>query len=720
MDSGEQHAIVLDYKTTVPWQVDIVEYPNDGGVFNVEYDYDSTGAVNKVYPAGDSAHPYWQLKDTDQGFRPKVEAFGNGLVTTRDYYSLTNGTEDCVAYPSGSCLPGRLRGILTENGATASSATIFPVQNTQYTYDGNGNVASFVPGVGAPIAELYNYDAFDRLSTHLEQIPAAPGTVPIEAYSYDLMGNITVKNADSYKYQNAGHPFQVTSTPGAAYGYDNAGNQTTRNGTSIPGGSQTLEYNEFNMPWRITTGSGSANQVEFEYDAFGSRVIKRKLSGGSPSQITLDIAELYEQDDQYAAGVSDPVQRTHKYRIYANRQVAQVTRIQVGSTIDTSQDTTVYLHDDIIGSASVITDSGGNLVEQRKYSSFGDDGGDVNYAATGVLRGFTGADEDADLGLVNMRGRLYDPKLGRFITPDPFVTRPYNAQGLNRYAYVENNPLKFVDPTGFDGEDSGYETGGFAAGQPARWQIQDMGTAGGEAAGAAQQAAATESQQAAAGAAAEASGSAVAGGRGNAAATTADPTDSSAHGPTWTAGNHGGDSNGTPAGGPGSDGTGKSLSDTGGLVGAGAAVAEDAAKGAGRAVWAGGYWLGANGKWNSIEWGGNGATKGISLARAALDEAGAMGRLAHAAGAVGAFVGIAVSGVDLFGNVSGHQWGAAIKDGLDIAAGVVGFFGPVGFFISFTYFTFSSIDTTSAGMSSSVGSDSQSSSDGGGGGAPGN
>ena len=49
-----------------------------------------------------------------------------------------------------------------------------------------------------------------------------------------------------------------------------------------------------------------------------------------------------------------------------------------------------------------------------------------------------------------MKGRLYDPKLRRFITPDPFVTDPFNPQGLNRYSYVQNNPLTYTDPSGFD------------------------------------------------------------------------------------------------------------------------------------------------------------------------------------------------------------------------------------------------------------------------------
>jgi hypothetical protein len=50
-----------------------------------------------------------------------------------------------------------------------------------------------------------------------------------------------------------------------------------------------------------------------------------------------------------------------------------------------------------------------------------------------------------------MKGRLFDTKLRRFMTPDPFVTEPFNPQGLNRFSYVQNNPLSFVDPSGFCG-----------------------------------------------------------------------------------------------------------------------------------------------------------------------------------------------------------------------------------------------------------------------------
>lgn len=47
-----------------------------------------------------------------------------------------------------------------------------------------------------------------------------------------------------------------------------------------------------------------------------------------------------------------------------------------------------------------------------------------------------------------MNGRLYDPKLHRFLQPDNYVQDPFNTQNYNRYGYVLNNPLKYTDPTG--------------------------------------------------------------------------------------------------------------------------------------------------------------------------------------------------------------------------------------------------------------------------------
>jgi len=66
---------------------------------------------------------------------------------------------------------------------------------------------------------------------------------------------------------------------------------------------------------------------------------------------------------------------------------------------------------------------------------------------------FTGQREEAGLGLYYYGARWYDPALGRFIQPDTIVPNPGDVQSFDRYAYVNNNPLKYIDPTGHWSED---------------------------------------------------------------------------------------------------------------------------------------------------------------------------------------------------------------------------------------------------------------------------
>jgi RHS repeat-associated protein len=65
--------------------------------------------------------------------------------------------------------------------------------------------------------------------------------------------------------------------------------------------------------------------------------------------------------------------------------------------------------------------------------------------------GFTDQEHDDGVGLINMRGRVYDPVTRTFLTTDP-VVGSLKIGGWNKYAYVFNNPLKYFDPSGFDGE----------------------------------------------------------------------------------------------------------------------------------------------------------------------------------------------------------------------------------------------------------------------------
>ena len=72
----------------------------------------------------------------------------------------------------------------------------------------------------------------------------------------------------------------------------------------------------------------------------------------------------------------------------------------------------------------------------------------VRYVRYAETRGFTGHEHYAGLKVINMNGRLYDPVIARFFSPDNFVQAPEFTQSYNRYSYCLNNPLQYTDPSG--------------------------------------------------------------------------------------------------------------------------------------------------------------------------------------------------------------------------------------------------------------------------------
>ncbi len=103
----------------------------------------------------------------------------------------------------------------------------------------------------------------------------------------------------------------------------------------------------------------------------------------------------------------------------------------------------------------ILATRAGELIEEFSYDAWGmrrDPATFEVYAIVpqgGTAYGFTGHEHIDLFMLVNMDGRMYDPVLGRFLSPDPVLQFPNYTQGLNPYSYALNNPLRFVDPNGY-------------------------------------------------------------------------------------------------------------------------------------------------------------------------------------------------------------------------------------------------------------------------------
>lgn len=104
---------------------------------------------------------------------------------------------------------------------------------------------------------------------------------------------------------------------------------------------------------------------------------------------------------------------------------------------------------DHLGSNSVVTGAGGSLVSQLRYDPWGEVRD--TYGTTPTDKTYTGqrsymGETGPGFGLMYYNARWYDPSIGRFAQADTIV--PPGIQGLDRYAYVNNNPLNYNDPSG--------------------------------------------------------------------------------------------------------------------------------------------------------------------------------------------------------------------------------------------------------------------------------
>lgn len=119
--------------------------------------------------------------------------------------------------------------------------------------------------------------------------------------------------------------------------------------------------------------------------------------------------------------------------------VVGVVYAQQSSTVTT----VTYIYTDAQGNVIAKADDQGNIIARYTYRPYGTQ----QSGPTNTGPGYTGHVHDPDTGLVYMQQRYYDPD-GRFISPDPVGPTPGNIYNFNRYAYANNNPLRFIDPTG--------------------------------------------------------------------------------------------------------------------------------------------------------------------------------------------------------------------------------------------------------------------------------
>ncbi len=394
-----------------------VRYPSlgSGAPVIAQYGYDPlSGALSSLDEVGSGTpRQIWQLDAAYQGTAIAQETFGNGAQTSYTYFPDSRMVESI--------------------GTTVGGAV---VQALAYDYFPNDKVRNKSDSTRG--YESHYYDALGRLEG-LVRFDANGQHMSDVSYDYQPNGNLThaVGSRGGGITYDPARPQLVQQVGPNTYGHDSLGRVTSRVGPDITGGAQEIEYTFFDLPRRVVTGLGTdLTTTEYVYTAGGQRVLERN---GTEAR--------YSTGQGYEAVFSEVTGAliSEHFRLHASgRPVAEIVRDAGGS------ETVEYIHTDALGSIDALSSEDGTFVRQA-WEPFGavNDAWTDPPAGLETRLGFTGHLDDAGTGLINMQGRIYDPLVGRFLTPDPVVQAPYWSQGHNQYSYVYNDPVNLVDPSGF-------------------------------------------------------------------------------------------------------------------------------------------------------------------------------------------------------------------------------------------------------------------------------
>jgi len=147
------------------------------------------------------------------------------------------------------------------------------------------------------------------------------------------------------------------------------------------------------------------------------------------------------------------------YRLFSEHS-SDLSNYRYGYDNNTVENTRYYIHTDHLGSYCTLTNAAKQVVQRNFFDPWGntiallrglppDDPQQqptLNFTLT--PRGFTGHEHYPQFTIINMNGRLYDPVIGRFFSPDKYVANSSFTQDFNRYSYARNCPLMYTDPDG--------------------------------------------------------------------------------------------------------------------------------------------------------------------------------------------------------------------------------------------------------------------------------
>ncbi len=340
----------------------------------------------------------------------------------------------------------------------------------RYLWDVQGNLLA---RLGLQSHGNYVYDGADRLVAAVQsprEVTGAKSESRHMRYAYDAAGNriLTQENSgdqQDIKSRTVALAYEAKSNRwvgddgGTAVRYD-------EDGLPLKVGQREYHWNALGRLIRVS--NAGVTLVEYRYNQRGERISKKVglrhtyyLYENGQVSAELNAEGAIERQYIYLADL--PVAVIDQDRVRPDTKRSGISRLGADLTVVIGSwfgwtDALTYLHNNHLGAPEVATDSAGEPVWGGEYSPFGQL---HQRKITRDQKPFShnlrlpGQYEDGETGLYYNHHRYYDPEVGRYLSPDPLGLRA----GVNTYAYVDGNPLKYVDPQGlilfaFDGTDN--------------------------------------------------------------------------------------------------------------------------------------------------------------------------------------------------------------------------------------------------------------------------
>ena len=328
------------------------------------------------------------------------------------------------------------------------------LEGKKYEYDALGNITRISQSVSPyyPLVE-YSYDSQNQLIKETYYDGSGTGTAHVTDYydyTYDTAGNLltAAKNGtvtQTYTYGNSDWKDLLTAVSfgNATFNipYDQSGNPTNY-------ANKRALYT--NMSWvrgkqlaTVCVDTGDYYDISYQYDANGIRTKKAcEQQGGeyTSSYLTQNgkvVREQIETVNDYDVIVRDFIYDESGRPFALNY-----------STDDGASFTTYYYILNLQGDVVKLVTASGNTVAAYEYDAWGNILSQSGSMADKNPLRYRGYYYDAETGFYYLQSRYYDPANRRFINADTYASTGQGFVGTNMFAYCNNNPVIYADPTG--------------------------------------------------------------------------------------------------------------------------------------------------------------------------------------------------------------------------------------------------------------------------------